>query len=207
LHSAVQVTERGAPEGDVDVVLPLTPPRPNANPPAPTPRSEPAPTLPSDPTFAKPPEAASASSTPPVAAASPRPAGEGAAANEGQDPFDQAMQIYRARGYIEAERLFERLSKGGSKHASDSALYAALSARNIRGCGAALGSFERVRARFPGSAAAHEATWRAARCQEQLGDADAARLGYESLLRVATHAHRAEQALATLVGGERSASQ
>jgi TolA-binding protein len=206
LHSAVQVTERGAPEGDVDVVLPLTPPPPNTEITAPAPSFEPGPTPASDPASAKPTEPTTAASVPEAAAASPRPSSADPV-NDGPDPLDQALQIYRARGYIEAERLFERLSKSGGKHAPDAALYAALCARNIRGCGAALAAFERVRTRFPGSGAAHEATWRAAKCQEQLGDPDAARLGYESLLQVATHAHRAEQALATLGGGERSASQ
>ena len=204
LHSAVQVTERGAPEGDVDLVLPLTPPPLKTEIPAPS--LEPTPMPASDPASAKPTEPATAPSAPEAAAASPRPSSADPV-NDGPDPLDQALQIYRARGYIEAERLFERLSKSGSKHAPDAALYAALCARNIRGCGAALAPFERVRTRFPDSGAAHEATWRAAKCQEQLGDADAARLGYESLLRVATHARRAEQALATLGGGERSASQ
>jgi len=61
---------------------------------------------------------------------------------------------------------------------------------------------QRVRLRFPSSAAAHDATWRAAKCQEQLGDVTAARHGYEALLRVASHARRAQQALATLSGGD-----
>ncbi|MEO8178360.1 MAG: hypothetical protein ABI895_05960 [Deltaproteobacteria bacterium] len=206
LHSAVQVTERGAPEGDVDLVLPLTPAPPKAELPAPLPSFEPSLTPPSDPASAKPTEPAVPSSAPAATGANPHSAGEGAP-SDGQDPFEQALQIYRARGYIEAQRLFERLSKSGSKHAPNAALYAALCTRNIRGCAAALGPFERVRVRFPGSAAAHEAIWRAAKCQEQLGDADSARHGYESLLRVATHARRAEQALGTLGGGERSASQ
>jgi TolA-binding protein len=206
LHSAVQVTERGAPEGDVDVVLPLTPPPPHAELPASPPSFEPPPAPPSDPALAKPLAPVAASSAPAAAAAPPHPAGE-AAASDGQDPLEQALQIYRARGYIEALRLFERLSKSGSKHAPNAALYAALCTRNIRGCAAALGHFERVQARFPGSAAAHEAIWRAAKCQEQLGDTYSARHGYESLLRVATHSRRAEQALGTLGGGERSANQ
>lgn len=206
LHSTVQVTERGAPEGDVDVVLPLSlsPPPAPVELPAPLPIFELAPIQASTPASAKVPGAAPSALA--AAGAGSRSAGE-AVSHDGPDPFEQALQIYRARGYIEAERLFERLSKGGSKRAPDAALYAALCSRNIRGCGAALAPFGRVRARFPGSAAAHEATWRAAKCQEQLGDAEAARHGYESLLRVATHARRAEQALATLGGGERSASQ
>jgi TolA-binding protein len=205
LHSAVQVTERGAPEGDVDVVLPLTPSPPTAELPAPPPSLEPL-TPATDPASSKPPLPASPASVLTAGGAGLRQAGD-AAATDGQDPFNQAMQIYRARGYVEAERLFERLSKSGNRHAPEAALYAALCARNIRGCGAALRAFERVQVRFRASAAAYEATWRAAKCREQLGDADGARHGYESLLRVTSHARRAEQALATLAGGERSARQ
>ena len=117
---------------------------------------------------------------------------------DGQDAFDQAMQIYRARGYIEAQRLFERLSRSGHPRAAEAALYAALSTRNIKGCAAALPALARVAERFPSSLAAHDAVWRAARCQEQLGDAANARHGYESLLSVPSHARRAQQALANL---------
>jgi TolA-binding protein len=126
----------------------------------------------------------------------------GDASGDGLDPFEQALQIYRARGYIEAQRLFERLSKSGSPRAAEAAFYSALATRNSRGCAAALAPFERVRLRFPSSAAAHDAIWRTAKCQEQLGDANAARHGYEALLRVASHARRAQQALATLSGGD-----
>jgi TolA-binding protein len=126
----------------------------------------------------------------------------GDVSSDGLDPFEQALQIYRARGYIEAQRLFARLSKSGSPRAAEAALYSALATRNSRGCAAALAPFERVRLRFPSSAAAHDATWRAAKCQEQLGDVTAARHGYEALLRVASHARRAQQALATLSGGD-----
>ena len=110
----------------------------------------------------------------------------------------QALQIYRARGYIEAQRMFESLSRSGHPRAAEAAFYAALSTRNIKGCAAALPAFGRVSERFPSSLAAHDAAWRAARCQEQLGDTQDARNGYESLLRVPTHARRAQQALASL---------
>jgi TolA-binding protein len=206
LHSAVQVTERGAPEGDVDVVLPLAPSR----------SSE----LPVPASSLEPPVAALAATLLAVKGAEPAAvpgavvssagtktaseltSGSGNVSNDGLDPFEQALQIYRARGYIEAQRLFERVSKSGNPRAAEAALYSALALRNIRGCAAALAPFERVGLRFPGSAAAHDASWRAAKCQEQLGNVEAARRGYESLLRVATHARRAQQALAALSGGE-----
>lgn len=191
LHSAVQVTERGAPEGDVDVVLPLAPPPSSAEPPTPPP--------------GEPRAASSAEGTavPVVDPANTRMVSD-STLGDGQDAFDQALQIYRARGYIEAQRLFERLSRSGHPRAAEAALYAALSTRNIKGCAAALAAFARVSERFPSSPAAHDAVWRAARCQEQLGDAPSARQGYESLLHVPSHARRAQQALASLASEKTS---
>jgi hypothetical protein len=58
--------------------------------------------------------------------------------------------------------------------------------------------FERVRIEFPGSAPAYEAAWRSAKCQQQLGDLEAARQSYESLLQVSSHAGRARAALGAL---------
>jgi TolA-binding protein len=193
LHSAVQITERGAPEGDVDV-LPLTPPPSNsatlvaaASEPRATVAAEgPAPPRPTD-----------SASTATVSDAPP---------GSGQDAFDQALQIYRARGYAEAQRLFQRLSRSGHPRAAEASLYAALSTRNIKGCAAALAAFARVSERFPSSLAAHDAVLRAARCQEQLGDVQGARSGYESLLRVPTHARRAQQALSSLAAEPGSAA-
>jgi TolA-binding protein len=185
LHSAVQVTERGAPEGDVDVVLPLEPP-PSSAAPLPAP-SEPRATV----------AAEGGAAAPATDGASTRMVSD-SASGEGQDAFDQALQIYRARGYIEAQRLFERLSRSGHPRAAEAAFYEALSTRNIKGCAAALPAFARVSERFPSSPAAHDAAWRAARCQEQLGETQNARQGYEALLRVPTHARRAQQALASL---------
>jgi TolA-binding protein len=186
LHNAVQVTERGAPEGDVDVVLPLAPPPSSAAPLAPAP-SEPRATV----------AAESAPAAPAADVANTRMVSD-SAPGDAQDAFDQALQIYRARGYIEAQRLFERLSRSGHPRAAEAALHAALSTRNIKGCAAALPAFARVSERFPSSPAAHDAAWRAARCQEQLGDILEARQGYTALLQVPTHARRAQQALASL---------
>jgi TolA-binding protein len=179
--AAVQVTERGAPEGDVDVVLPLTPPPSKAEP-----QTAPAAVA-----------AEGAAVVAPIDGANTRMVSD-SAPGDGQDAFDQALQIYRARGYVEAQRLFERLSRSGQPRAAEAAVYAALSTRNIKGCAAALPGFARVAERFPSSPAANDAVWRSARCQEQLGDTQSARRGYESLLRVPTHARRAQQALASL---------
>jgi hypothetical protein len=71
----------------------------------------------------------------------------------------------------------------------------------LSGCAAALPGFERVQLRYAGSMPAHEAAFRAAACQEQLGNFVAAREGYESLRHIAAFSQRSEHALGAL--GER----
>jgi TolA-binding protein len=209
-HSAVQVTERGAPEADVDLVLPVPP------------RSEAPPALTSGVFSALPaPDSARALEPGPVANAPranesgrsvPASTSRGLAAGpartplqggvegspEGLDPFDQALGSYREGHYVEAQRRFDRISRSGGARAAEAALYSAQSFRNVSGCAPAMQRFERVRLDFPGSASAYEAAWRTAKCQQQLGDTEAARQGYESLLDVASHAERARGALAAL---------
>jgi TolA-binding protein len=205
LHSPVQVTERGSPESDVDVVLPLTPPPPTEpSPGAPAPEAAPSgntlalssaaapdavPALPALPGTAAPPGAPA-----PSVAAAPAPV------SEPTPFFEQAMEMYRARRYAEARRGFEREVQSGGAQAAEAALYAALSTRNISGCAAALSPLARVRGKFPKAPAAREAQWRMGRCHEQLGNAAAARGEYESLLHVASHARRAQLALTRLSG-------
>jgi len=196
-HAAMQVTERGAPEADVDLVLPLLP--------------APAPPVAADPTIFQPPPATSAAAPssafqPPTSSArsaSPAPAQttrDGDAGAEGLDPFDQAVKLYRAGQYVEAQLHFERISRSGGQRAAEAALYAAQTTRNVSGCAPAVSRFERVRVRFPGSGSAYEASWRAAKCLQQLGDSEASRQTYESLLQVAAYSERARQALANLGG-------
>lgn len=194
-HAAMLVTERGAPEADVDLVVPLTP----------------APPVAADPTIFQPPSPSSAPApssafqppSSPARSAAPAPAqtsGVVDAGAEGLDPFDQAVSLYRAGHYVEAQRHFERISRSGGQRAAEAALYAAQTTRNVSGCAPAVSRFERVRVRFPGSGSAYEASWRAAKCLQQLGDVEAARQTYESLLQVAAYSDRARQALANLGG-------
>lgn len=207
-HSAVQVTERGAPEADIDLVLPVPP------------RSEASPALTSGVFSALP--ADSEHSAVELAAMGPAPrAGEAgrvmagtsrgaspgpsrsnlrasAEVSEGLDPFDQALEAYRQGHYVEAQRRFDRISRSGGGRAAEAALYSAQSLRNVAGCAPAVSRFERVRLDFPGSASAYEAAWRTAKCLQQLGDTEAARQSYESLLDVASHAARARAALTAL---------
>jgi TolA-binding protein len=202
-HSAVQVTGRGAPEADVERVV-LVEPRASAaigqshgvfelrqSPSQRKLRSSETATR-----EAVAPEPSSAADD------EPAPTSEGdeglAALDDGLDPFDQAVQMYRGGDYVEAERRFERLSRAGGLRAAEAALYSAQATRNASGCGPAVSRFERVRLRFPGSGPAYEAAWRAAKCLYQLGDVEAARQTYESLLQVGSHAQRARRALESL---------
>lgn len=197
-HSAMQVTERGAPEADTDLVLPVpaAPPTLGASgPPG---------------AFQSPAASPLGSGAPSPAASSPSVAASAAgsadlpataeALGEGLDPFDQAVHMYRAGEYAEAQRRFERISRAGGHRAPEAALYSAQAVRNLSGCAPAVSRFERVRLRFPGSGSAYEAAWRTAKCLYQLGDVEAARQSYESLLQVASYAQRARDALAALSG-------
>jgi TolA-binding protein len=188
-HSAVQVTERGAPEVEADVIVPVAE------------RREEAPDLVkgTEPALAgndapPPPQGAIAASSVPNAGPSggPAPSGEGLA------PFDQALALYRDAHYLDAQRGFERISRAGGHRAAEAALYAAQSLRSASGCATAVSRFERVRLEFPGSSSAYEAAWQAAKCQQQLGDVEGARQSYEALLQVSSHATRARAALARL---------
>jgi TolA-binding protein len=189
-HSAVQVTERGAPEADVDLVLPVMPATSEGSPALasgvfqalPTVDLEPAPNAPAGPVAARPSDV--------------RAGADGSV--DGLDPFEQALDLYRSGHYLEAQRRFERISRSGGGRAAEAALYAAQSVRSASGCATAVNRFERVRLEFPGSASAYEAAWRSAKCQQQLGDVEAARQSYESLLQVVSHADRARAALTGL---------
>jgi TolA-binding protein len=193
-HSAMQVTERGAPEAELDVVLPLAPA------PASPALSNPINFQPSAPASSAPaPSPFQPPGTSPRSAATPeKPMAADPSTAEGLDPFDQAVTLYRAGHYVEAQLHFERISRGGGQRAAEAALYAAQTTRNVSGCAPAVSRFERVRSRFPGSGSAYEAAWRAAKCLQQLGDIEAARQTYQSLLQVAAYADRARQALANL---------
>lgn len=186
-HSAVQVTERGSPEAEADVLRPVVE------------HSEEPPELASGVSYAVPSEAEAGADALPVAAAvNAAPPGVSVPAAEGLDPFDQALALYRDGHYLDAQRGFDRISRSGGRRAGEAALYAAQSLRSASGCAPAVGRFERVRLDFPGSSWAYEAAWRAAKCLQQLGDVEGARQSYESLLQVSSHATRARAALAGL---------
>lgn len=113
----------------------------------------------------------------------------------GLSPFDQAVEVYREGRYLEAQHRFERLARRNASAAPAATLYAARSVRMASGCAPAIQPFEKVRLKFPGSPSAHEATWRSADCMIQIGNLDAARANYESLVRVPEFSKRANRAL------------
>jgi TolA-binding protein len=194
-HSAVQVTERGAPEADVDLVLPVVAPSTEAPPEVTSGVFRAMPAIEAE-SLARPVEPATVGAS--LTSGSP---GRGAvveASPEGLDPFDQALDLYRAGQFVDAQQRFDRVARAGGPRAAEAALYAARALRNTAGCAPAVNRFERVRTKFPGTMPAHEATFRGAKCQQQLGDTDAARQGYESLLQVASYSERAREALGTL---------
>jgi TolA-binding protein len=196
-HSAVQVTERGAPEADVDLVLPVAAPRDETPPDLASGVFRVLPALeatgaprPAEPTAA-PVSLVNEVVRPGVVEASP----------EGLDPFDQALDLYRAGQFVEALQRFDRLARAGGRRAPEAALYGARSVRNTAGCSEAVSRFERVRTKFPGTPSAYEATLRGAKCLQQLGDIEAARQAYEALLEVTSYAERARAGLAALSAG------
>jgi len=192
-HSAVQVTERGAPEAEADALLPVL-----EHNDAPGDSSGLSWAASNDPEPAR--ATTGALGLAPAAAGGASP-GLPVPAAEGLDPFDQALALYRDGHYLDAQRGFERVSRSGGRRAGEAALYAAQSLRSASGCAPAVGRFERVRLDFPGSSWAYEAAWRGAKCLQQLGDAEGARQSYESLLQVSSHATRARAALAALTSG------
>jgi TolA-binding protein len=197
-HGAIQVTERGVPEVEAELVLPVAAaPSRGEGPRGEGPGSEAA-AAPLEeaktPADLSPPAAPAAKVD--VVGAVPSDPSAGLA-----DAFGEAVRAYRAGQYVEAQRLFERISRQPGPQAAESALYAAQSTRNVSGCAAAIPRFERVRNRFPASGAANEAVWRAAKCAQKLGDIEGARRRLESLLELPSHAREARRALLDLEAG------
>lgn len=114
--------------------------------------------------------------------------------------FEAALAAYQGGEYARAQRSFERVSRGRDPRAAQAALYSAESARRAFGCAAAVGRFDAVRARFPGSKVLDEASFRAAKCLQELGDASAARERFEALLEVPAFTRDAKRALLEIDG-------
>lgn len=121
----------------------------------------------------------------PVAKAASQPSRD----DEG-DAFSSGMADYQGRRYPDATRKLDLATNQGNAAA---ALWAARSVREASGCAAAIGRFNAVAAR--GGAVGQDATFDAARCYEAMGDHEAAKARYASLLNVPSYAARARAAL------------
>ena len=183
----VQVTERGAPEGDSDSVAIL--PVPAAAEPVATPEA------------AKP--AASAVAQAPKSEAEPKSADSVSSDSEGDSAFDAALAAFKDGRYGEARRQFDEVAaRGGGAQAAEAALYAAQSAKNGEGCAVAVSLFDQVATRHPGTRFGYDATWQAASCYETLGDAERAKRSYQALLDDPSYGERAKSSLASLERAE-----
>jgi hypothetical protein len=126
------------------------------------------------------------------------------AARADTDAFNEAMVDYHARRYERAQRAFEAIESAGGGNAPSAALFAGQSLRGRSGCTAAAPRLEVVAAQYPGTSVAHEATWQAASCYQELGQLNRARQGFLALRSTPAYRQRAQQALDSL---DRSASR
>jgi hypothetical protein len=104
---------------------------------------------------------------------------------------------------VEAERRDKdngpKAAARASSASPDDALAALAQARAVReksGCAGAVGLFDGVGARFPGTAQAADAMWEAAACHKSLGNTAKARDLYLSLQTTDSYRTRAEQEIA-----------
>ncbi|MBK8215842.1 MAG: hypothetical protein IPK71_19090 [Myxococcales bacterium] len=100
------------------------------------------------------------------------------------------MSFYQARRYVEATPKLDQAAASGHPAA---ALWAARSVREGQGCAPAIPRFNAVANK--GGATGHDAMFDAAKCYEALGDREAARSRYTTLLTVPAYASRARSAL------------
>jgi hypothetical protein len=108
--------------------------------------------------------------------------------------FDDAMNAYRARRFDEASRTFDALASGDPR----ADLWAARSQREGNGCGAAVGRFDEVAARAPGTPVGWDAALEGGRCYRFLGNAPSARARLTPLVKVPAYADRARAELAAI---------
>ncbi|HEX6275427.1 MAG TPA: tetratricopeptide repeat protein [Polyangiaceae bacterium] len=177
----VQVTERGAPEGDSDSVAIL-----------PIPATEPARIS----EVVKP--AASAVAQAPKAESDKSSEGTAAGDSEGDSAFDAALSAFKDGRYGEARRQFDDVAARGGGQAAEAALYAAQAAKNGEGCAVAVSLFDQVATRHPGTRFGYDATWQAANCYETLGDTERAKRSYQALLDDPSYGERAKTSLGAL---------
>jgi hypothetical protein len=156
----VHVTERGVPEGEVEVPT-------NA-----TPRVALAPTSATVGQQAKE-TAGQKSDNGTVALASSTESPSGLLAS--------AKEAFREGRYVEAHELSERVIQTGGGETAQAALLSASALARDAGCAAALARFEALRSRHGRSTVGDEAAWNAAECHQSLGRFDRAKQLYEEL--------------------------
>lgn len=119
----------------------------------------------------------------------------GPADQQAQDPFSLGAAAFRARNFAEATKQYDIAAQSGDLNA---ALWAAESTREGQGCAVALGRFDQLAQRAPGTWVGEEASLRAARCQMAMSQLDAARARLDKLAQSSTHQQQAQHALAEL---------
>lgn len=180
----VQVTERGAPEGESDTVAIL---------PVPAAETEP--------------EKAVAAK--PLGSVAQAPKEEGAklgviegttgpSDSDGDSAFDSARTAFDEGRFGEARKQFDEVAARGGTQAAEAAFRAALSAKKGESCAVAVSLFDQVATRYPGTRFGYDATWEAANCYEGIGNSERARAGYQALLDEPSYGDRARSALAQL---------
>ena len=119
----------------------------------------------------------------------------GPADQQAQDPFSLGAAAFRARNFAEATKQYDIAAQSGDLNA---ALWAAESTREGQGCAVALGRFDQLAQKAPGSWVGEEASLRAARCQMAMSQLDGARARLDKLAQGSTHQQQAQQALSEL---------
>lgn len=170
----VHVTERGVPEGEIDM-------------PAHAPTSSDPVAAPSAPaSLGREPSGAKDEPSAPVASSSN---------NAGPSLLQLAKDAFATGRYAEAHELSERAIQIGGGDTAQAALLSASALAKDAGCAAALARFEALRSRHGRSAVGDEAAWNAAECHQSLGQADRARQLYEELRASGTWGQRARERL------------
>lgn len=122
-----------------------------------------------------------------------------------QDGYSAGMAAYRARKYDEATRQFDSAAGTGDLNA---ALWAAKAVKaGNGGCSVALGRFDGIAQKTPGTQTGNEALLEGADCQIELGQLEAARARLAALLNTSTHRAQAQQGMAKLAVAERQRSE
>ncbi|HEX6764090.1 MAG TPA: tetratricopeptide repeat protein [Polyangiaceae bacterium] len=182
----VQVTERGAPEGESEAVAIL--PVPAAQ--APATAEAPKAVASAAPTTQKAEQAEAKNADIQVGGVDSE--------SDGASAFEAAMAAFRDGRYGEARRQFDDVAARGGSQAAEAALLAAQSAKNGESCAVAVSLFDQVSTRYPGTQPGYDATLQAASCYETLGDTERAKRTYQALLDVPNYGERAKASLAQL---------